>query len=234
MNPIIFGHRGVPSLAPENSLKSFELIRANKIEGVELDVHLSSDNRLVVIHDFNTLKLTGEDYEISETTYSILKDLDIGEGEKIPLLSEVFKTLGKEVIYDIEIKSRGKNRKQLAEKLLEIIQEYKLNDYCIVTSFDPFIIKRFNRLKSGIPTGIIYSKDKSVPLLLRHGLGQLVTRCNIIKPNHTQLKGTLFFLYTKILKKECYTWTVNSIEDYEKSIKAGCTGICTNFPQNFN
>jgi len=233
MSYLIFGHRGIPSLATENSLSGFKKILENSVKAVELDVHLTLDNQLVVIHDFNTERLSGIDCVVSDTEYSRIKELTIGADDKIPLLSEVFDLLGSRVFYDIEVKSLGKNRKELTGKLLDLIKKYKLDSCCIVSSFDPLLIKEFNRLKSGIKTGVIYSRHKDVPFFLREGLGVFFTHVDIIKPHYKQLKGPLFFLFTKILKKECYTWTVNDKETFEYVINRGCSGICSNNPQDF-
>ena len=233
METIVFGHRGIPSLAPENSLNSFSLLLEHNIPGVELDIHLTKDGELAIIHDFSTLKMTGVDYKVSETNYGKLRSLDIGDGAYIPKLHEVFELLGDKILYDLEIKSDGKRRKELVGRVLSQIERYNLNNSVIVSSFDPFLLREFNKLKSGIKTAIIYSSDDDVPLILRTGLGQLVTKCDIIKPGIKDLKGFFFFIYTKILRKSFYTWTVNSVEEFELAKKLGCKGICTNFPQNF-
>lgn len=237
MKPIIFGHRGVPTKAPENSLKGFSLLLKYNIPGVELDIHLTKDNKLVVVHDFNTERMTGKRYEISDTTYSKLSSLDIGEGEKIPLLKEVFELLGNNVIYDLEIKSRGNKRKLLVKKIIELIQECKVEKNVFISSFDPIILRIFNKEQKAlhnnldIKTGIIYSKDKDVPFILRSGIGVFITKNSIIKPKYNQLTGLLYYIYTNILKKKCYTWTVNTKNDYYTAIKRGATGICTNIPE---
>lgn len=234
MKPIIFGHRGIPSLATENSLKSFNLILDYNIEGVELDIHLTKDGQLVVIHDFNTLEMTGVNKVVSNSNFDDLSRLNIDKEQKIPLLRDVFSLLNSRVIYDLEIKSDGKNRKQLTLSLLNLIKEFKLEKNCLISSFNPLIIRSFNSLKSGIPTALIYVNDKSYPLLLRHGFGLLLCSCKVIKPHYKQLQGPLFFIYTKILKKICYTWTVDTTKEFNIAKKAGSKGVCTNYPQKFN
>ncbi len=233
MELMVFGHRGVPSLATENSLSSFKEILNNSIEGVELDVHLTRDNKLVVIHDFNTFKMSGLNYEVSETDYSVIENLKIGNNERIPLLHEVFDLLGKRVFYDIEVKSRGKNRNKLVKILLDLIKKYNLESHCMVSSFDPLLLKAFNKLKSGIPVSIIYSNDKDQPFLLRFGFGAFLTNIDVLKPHFKQLKGFVYFIYVKILRKKCFTWTVNTMDDLNIVNKSECHGICSNFPQNF-
>lgn len=227
---LIFGHRGIPTLATENSLDSFRKILDNNIQGVEFDVHLTADGQLVVIHNFNTVKMTGESYEIADTDYSILSSLTIDGGEKIPLLSEVFDLLGNKVFYDIEVKSNGKNRKELTNKLVELLEKTEVQSNCIISSFDPLLLKEINKHNTGIPVSLIYCKSDELPFFLRYGLGIFLTKIDIIKPHFTQLKGFWFFLYTKIMNKKCYTWTVNSIEDFNYAVSRRCKGICSDKP----
>lgn len=231
MNHIIFGHRGIPTLAPENSLKSFQFVLDNNVQGVEFDIHLTKDNKLVVIHDFNTKKMSNVDLEVAETDYKTLSSLDIGQNQHIPLLEDVFNLLGNRVKYDLEIKNRGLKRGIIVSELLKTIKKFNLEKIVMVTSFDPYLIKEFNKLKSDIPVGIIYSNDKSLPLISRFGFGQFVTKCPIIKPDIKQLKGPLYFIYRWVLKKDIYTWTVNTKEEMEYAYSRGCLGICSDNPQ---
>lgn len=242
MNPIIYGHRGVPTKAPENSLKGFELILQNKIPGVELDIHLTKDNKLVVIHDFNSKKMTGVNLEIRDSDYHELKNLDIGEGENIPLLDDVFSLLGNRVLYDLEVKSTRHHkrdyRKNLIKELIILLLKHNLKENLFISSFDPLILIEFNRQKKraqldNIETGIIYSKDEDVHPLLRTGIGAFFTKTQIIKPHYSQLKGFIYFVLTKILKKRVATWTVNDEVILKEAIKNGAQGICTNHPIEF-
>lgn len=233
MSFTVFGHRGVPSLATENSISSFKMILEKNIEAVELDVHITKDEKLLVMHDFNTLRMSGIEHVITETNYDTLKALTIGDEEKIPLLNEVFDILTDKVFYDIEIKSKSTNNVKLVKELYRVITDYKLKENCMVSSFNPFVLKEFNKLKSGIQTGLIYSNDAEVPFILRNGLGLCITHIDIMKPHYKQLKGPLFYIYTKILKKKCFTWTINSKEDLDYAKSRGCLGVCSNNPQNF-
>lgn len=235
MNPIIFGHRGVPLEATENSLASFALIKKYNIPGVELDIHLTKDNILVVHHDFNTRKLTGIDLEISDSHHHEIKDLKLNKKEEIPTLEDVFNLLGDSVIYDLEIKSRGKNRDKLCTLLLEMIEKNKLTERVIVSSFDPVILRHFNRIqkkmKLSIETGIIYSRDKEVPIYLRRGLGVFLTNNSIIKPEKNLLKGFHFWLYRRVLNKKCFTWTSDKEIEWKELDSSRVDGICTNRPK---
>ncbi len=105
-------HRGESGSAPENTLAAFRLAWENKADAVELDIHLSKDNRIMVIHDTNTKRTSGREYSIKDTDSEILRTLDVGifkdstfVGERIPFLEEAIRLIppGKRLI--VEIKS---------------------------------------------------------------------------------------------------------------------------------
>ena len=113
--PLIIAHRGESEDAPENTISAINLAWQRNDEAVEIDVHLTADNHIVVIHD-NTTKRTGNiNLKIKKSTLGQLRKVDVGlfkglkwKGEKIPLLSEVLETIpdGKKLV--IEIKSEKK------------------------------------------------------------------------------------------------------------------------------
>ncbi len=112
----IIAHRGASYDAPENTVASAKLAWEQNADAVEIDVYLSTDNRVVVIHDNSTKRVSGgTDYKIGESSSSQLRKLDIGswkdkkyKGEKIPFVEEILKTVppGKELV--VEIKSDSK------------------------------------------------------------------------------------------------------------------------------
>ena len=96
----IIGHRGASHTAPENTLASVKRAWQLGADAVEVDVHLTADQRVVVIHDSNTKRTTGVDLAVRETASDKLRELDAGShkgsefaGEKIPFLEEVIETV---------------------------------------------------------------------------------------------------------------------------------------------
>ncbi len=109
---LIIGHRGASYDAPENTLASVNLAWAKGARAAEIDVHLSADDQVVVVHDFNTKKLFGRDREVKDQTYAELLELDAGrhkgeqwEGERIPLLDQVLATVpdGRMLVVEIKV-----------------------------------------------------------------------------------------------------------------------------------
>ncbi len=108
----IIAHRGASFDAPENTVASAKAAWQQNADAVEIDVYPSTDNRVIVIHDRTTKRVSGVDYKVTETKSSKLRKLDVGSwkdktyaGEKIPFVDEVLKTIpeGKSLV--IEIKS---------------------------------------------------------------------------------------------------------------------------------
>ena len=109
---LIIAHRGASHDAPENTLASVNLAWEKEAPAVEIDIHLSKDGQIVVLHDFNTLDLYGRDREVKDQTVEELLQLDAGQhkgeqwkGEKIPLLDQVLSTVpeGRKIVVEIKI-----------------------------------------------------------------------------------------------------------------------------------
>ena len=124
--PLIIAHRGESFDAPENTLAAINLAWQRNDEAVEIDVHLTVDNQIVVIHDYTTKRTGNIGFKIKESSLEQLKGIDVGlfkgskwKGEKIPLLSEVLKTIQKGRKLIIEIKSGKKIIPFLRNELLQ-------------------------------------------------------------------------------------------------------------------
>lgn len=133
---LIFGHRGCAKSRPENTLLAFETAIQGGADGIELDVRLTQDDKLIIMHDETTGRTADEDLTINAEVYSRLRQLDAGSwfssdyaGEKIPLLSDVFEKFGNTTKYFIEIKDRGMRTGKL---ICELIDKFCLWDNCIL------------------------------------------------------------------------------------------------------
>jgi glycerophosphoryl diester phosphodiesterase len=166
--PLFFSHRGGAGLFPENTLFAFQQsIERFKADVVELDVHMSKDGELVVIHDDTVNRTTNGTGLVHEKTLKELKALDAGwqftadvgksypyrgRGLTIPALKEVFEALchtGAGI--NIEVKRPYKN---LENKLYNLIVGYSLTDRVLVVSGHSSVTSRFREInKRGIPTG---------------------------------------------------------------------------------
>ena len=148
-----YAHRGYHQkpLVPENSLPAF----AQAIErgwGAELDVHLTKDGKLVVFHDSELFRCTGEKGILEERTFGELMQLRLeGTDNKIPSFDQVLSMFEGVQPLIIELKAYGGNHKELAQKVCERLGSYK-GDYCI-ESFDPRAILAVKKLRPGTCIG---------------------------------------------------------------------------------
>jgi glycerophosphoryl diester phosphodiesterase len=239
--PMLFGHRGYSSIAPENTLPSFLMCVQKGIPGVELDVHLCKTGELVVVHDSNLKRVSGKDVNVEDLTFEQLRKIDVGShkgkeyaDEQIPLLSEVFQSCGDKLYYDIELKASNTKNIGLEQKTWDTICAFDLEKRCMVTSFNPFSILRFNRLTHhALPTAVIYDDGKGVPRAFRYGWGRHIARCSYLKPDKKQVTGSTM---EKFHAKKGYpvcTWTVNEEKEAKALLELGVTGIISNNPGDF-
>lgn len=233
--PHLFCHRGIHLEAPENTLPAFEKCLENNFKAIETDIHICKSGELVILHDFNLNRIAGIDKKIEDLTLDEIKKVNVKSNEKysgtkIPTLEEVFKLCSNNVLYDLELKSNLYLNKNLTKKTWDLICKYKLQHNCLVSSFNPFAIKSFQKISNySLQSGIIYSEDKSVPKVLQHGFGAKICHCNILKPEYIQVNSKK----AKDAQNKGYKllpWTVDSVEEAKKLINYKVFGIVTNNP----
>jgi len=118
---IIMGHRGAAALEPENTLLSIERAIHIGVNAVEIDVRLSKDKELVVIHDATVDRTTDGIGPVCDFTVDELKQLDAGKGQRIPTLQEVVEVINNKVTLVIELKEEG-----TAKSVFELIKKIVL------------------------------------------------------------------------------------------------------------
>ena len=148
-------HRGLhDTFHPENSLSAF---RAAIVSGfaIETDVRLTKDDRIVIFHDANLSRMTGDPRNVSDCTAPELKRLRLnGTDEQIPLLSELLREVGGKVPLLIEIKDmKGVKASKIARRLAEILEGYE-GEFAI-QSFQPFYVKAFKKVRPDIACGLL-------------------------------------------------------------------------------
>ncbi|HDQ35098.1 MAG TPA: glycerophosphodiester phosphodiesterase [Chloroflexi bacterium] len=161
--PLVFAHRGVNRLAPENTLAAFRKAAELGIDGVELDVHISADGVPVVIHDFRVDKLTDGTGWVGALTLAELKALDAGAhfgpefaGERIPTLEEVFAELGQQLLFNVELKpSRQENN--LGKTVVELARWMGMFGRMWISSFKPYSLQVVRSVAPTLPCGLLYN-----------------------------------------------------------------------------
>jgi glycerophosphoryl diester phosphodiesterase len=241
--PLVFAHRGISSLAPENTMAAFKLSRELGIPGVELDVHLTSDGKLAVFHDHSTARIAGTSLELERSTWRDLSALDVGawkgakyKGERMMQLCELFEEFGDSLYYDVELKSNIAADYGLEAAVATCFRDAfsskaGLTARILVSSFNPMAVARFKYLSPAIPTAIIWSGEPDVPAYLRHGEGRWIGKVDALKPDRAKVTGLSAFRWRKVGGYPVVPWTVDSPAESARLLALGCDGIISNKPQ---
>ncbi|MFE2297768.1 glycerophosphodiester phosphodiesterase [Streptomyces sp. NPDC059445] len=151
MNFLTIGHRGVMGVEPENTLRSFIAAQNAGLDLIELDLHLSKDGALVVMHDAEVDRTTDGTGPIADKTLAELRTLDAGHGERVPVFEEVLEAVRTPL--QAEIKDVA-----AARALAEVMHRKDLVGRVEVSSFHDEAIAEIARLVPGVRTALIASR----------------------------------------------------------------------------
>ncbi len=148
----IIAHRGASGVAPENTMPAFDSAIADGADYIELDVHLTKDNKVVVMHDRTVNRTTNGSGKISNLDSDYIETLDAGSwfGEpfantRVPLLEDVIKRVGRRAKLLIEIKKSGESNTGIEKKVAELIYQYEAENWCTVQSFNDDVLETFHQ-----------------------------------------------------------------------------------------
>ena len=217
-------HRGAKGYEAENTLKSFQKALDLNADGIELDVHLSSDGHLIVIHDETIDRTTNSKGLVNTFSLSELKTFLIDGKYQIPTLKEVFDLVDKKCLINIELKGLG-----TAGKVASLIEEYISNkkwnyEDFIVSSFDWDLLQETSKLNSNIPIGVLTEEDLDKAL----DFAELI-KAHAIHPDYQLLNAE----NVKQMQKQgflVFPWTVDDEKDIQKIKSYKVDGIISDFP----
>ena len=218
------GHRGARGHEPENTLIGFQKAIDLHVDRIELDVHLSTDGEIMVIHDETLERTTNGEGRVNQFSLPQLKRLKAEKSQAIPTLTEVLDLIDQKCDVNIELKSF-----ETAEKVVLLIEKYISEkkwryDQFVVSSFDWNALKQVHLLNAKIPIGVLTETDIDLALAFAkfiqaksiHPYFHLLTA---EKTKQLQTEGFLVF-----------PWTVNEIEDIKKIKNYNVDGIISDFP----
>ncbi|WPO80471.1 glycerophosphodiester phosphodiesterase [Flavobacterium sp. KACC 22761] len=217
-------HRGAKAYEPENTLQAFQKALDLNSDGIELDVHLSSDGHIIVIHDETIDRTTNGKGLVNDFTLSELKSFLIDGRFQIPTLNEVFDLVDKKCLINIELK--GLNT---PNKVVALIEEYvsvknwKYEDF-IISSFDWNMLEETANLNPNIPIGVLTEEDINTALAFAEKI-----KAKAINPDFNLLNEENVH---QMQKKGFLVlpWTVNSEEDIQKVKSYKVNGIISDNP----
>jgi glycerophosphoryl diester phosphodiesterase len=233
--PLNIAHRGASAYAPENTLAAFRLALEMDADGFELDVMLSADCHLVVIHDDTVDRTTNGSGPVRQKTLAELKALDAGArfdarfaGERIPTLEEVFDLVaGNRAFANVEIKTDSLKGDGLEEKLVALIRRYGLGERLLISSFNPFALWRMRRLASDLPLALLYAEDQRI--YLRDRWFAFLSCPDAFNPSY-RMATPKHVRWAKSKGYHLYVWTVDEEPEMRRLTALGVDGIITNRP----
>jgi glycerophosphoryl diester phosphodiesterase len=233
--PAIFAHRGSSAYAPENTLIAFNLAIHQECDGIELDVMLSGDKNLVVIHDNDLSRTTGFKGNVSKLPLSVLKELDAGsffdieyQNEKIPLLEEVLELFGARTFINIELKNYESIFDNLPELVGGLVKKFNLKNSILFSSFNPVALLKIKRQLPESPIGLLSFPGKS-GAWSRGKLAEVLIRYDAIHPEKGDATRLLIDR-AHARSKRVHTYTANEPGDLSRLFDLNVDGIFTDDP----
>jgi glycerophosphoryl diester phosphodiesterase len=244
--PLVMAHRGGGGLWPENTLHAFERAADMGVDVIETEIHSTTDNALVFIHDETVDRTTNGTGLVNSLSLKEIKELDAGytwtadggrtfpfrgKGITIPTLEEVFTALPN-IRINIDMKQINPS---LAAPLCQTINDFDLGDRVMVASFDTKAIRDFRRACSNVATS---ASRREVTLFFLMNLLFLGTAyrpdCHALQiPEYSSGLHVLtkrFLQTARSLHLKVHVWTVNQVEDMKRLLELGVDGIITDYP----
>ena len=225
--PLIMAHRGYSAAAPENTVPAFQKSIDEGFTAAELDVQMTKDGEIIVLHDSSLKRTTGLNKRVWEVTYDEIKDLDNGSffskeyaGTTIPTLDEVLKLCKDKLYLNIEIKRTGHDD-GITQKVVDIIADNDFFDECDITSQNYHTLEEVREINPDVLTA--YTS------IIGIGDIQNLEAADIISIQET------FATYENINNlhtagKRVFVWTVNESSTMQKLISLNVDAILTNNP----
>ena len=225
----IMAHRGSRINRPENTLAAFEEAVRVGADGIELDVHLSQDGQVVVLHDETLDRTTDGSGFVHEWTLADLQQLDAGSwfdpafsGQRIPSLAEVLdllEALGFRGRLNIELK-RGKNR-GMEKKIYSLLEQKQRSFEVLFSSFSLRALWRLHRLMPGAEVAYLVKKSRALLLL-----GKILPWISSLHLSQKSYLPKPFYS-----SKRIRIWTVNQEKGMKKAFQLGVEAIITDKPE---
>lgn len=234
----IISHRGAVRKAPQNTLSAFRASMEMQIDGVETDVHLTKDGRVVLCHNTDIDATSDGKGFINEMTYEELLQYDFGgwfgeefKGEPIPELGDFLDIVGGVEIINIEIKTPYNSNYAVVDETIRAFHERGIFDKLLISSFDPVALQRAKSVDAETRTAILYDMTKANyadfkadPVAYAVKLG-----CAALHPfkfNVNQRVVARAHEYGLFVNP----WTIDRVSTANRMQRIGCDALITNVP----
>ena len=225
---LIIAHRGASSYAPENTIAAFDLALQMGARHLELDVHLSRDDHLVVIHDDTVDRTTNGTGSVASQTLVALQALDAGAwfgdafvGARLPTLGEVLTRYHGRAHLHIELKGHTAH---LPQQTVDLVRAHGMEQQVTCTSFQYTHLQTLRAYAPEFPTGWLVGEISEAVIAQAHALGcaQLCPRAALVTPDLVQRLHAEGF--------RVRAWGVGNTALMGQVVAAGADGMTVNFP----
>jgi len=236
--PLVIAHRGASAIAPENTLAAINKAIEIGADVVEVDVHLTKDEQLIVIHDKNLKRTTGINKSIKNCNYNDIKQLNVRNrflkeypNQTIPTLKEVIQTINRRCKLLIEIKEGSPYYPDIEQKVLDLIKELNAEDFCLMHSFVQAAVYTWESFNSSVPVSLL---KKNRPLKIWSN--KLIHTCPILDTVCYSNNYYYRFITKRFVKQvhrknqKIFVWTVNNTRIMKRMVRINVDGIITNNP----
>ncbi len=225
---LIIAHRGASSYAPENTMAAFDLALQMEASHLELDVHLTRDDHLVVIHDATVDRTTNGTGPVADQTLTVLQTLDAGAwfgeafaGARIPTLADVLTRYQGRAHLHIELKGHTAH---LPQRTVDLVRAHGMAQHVTFTSFQHPHLRTMRAYAPELPTGWLVGEISEAVIAQAHALGctQLCPRAPLVTPEIVQRLHAERF--------RVRAWGVANEAMMRQVVEAGADGMTVNFP----
>lgn len=228
--PFVLGHRGARHASPENTLAAFELALAEGADGVELDVRLDGDGRVIVLHDVTLERVSGGSERRAAETLSAseLSRVDVGGGERVPLLSDVLAwARERNTRVNVEAKSDVRRPHVLIQNVARLLRASRASpERIVLSSFHPLFVMGLSLLARDFPIGFLVDADRR---LLRRAPLFRELGASGVHP-HRALVTQAALSRWRARGAFVNTWTVNAEDEARRLSALGVDAIISDRP----
>ena len=223
--PLVIAHRGASGYRPENTLSAFQLAVDQRADMIEIDLHLSRDDAIVIRHDEDLASL-GLKREIRAVDLAQIQSLDAGDGEKVPTLDEVLDRFGSEIAFNLEIKTGSDGAYPGFEAAaLRAVEGRGLLASTLFSSFCDGVLGRLRALSSQARLAVLVSARRPAGALER----ARAVGAEALNP-YFRLANTDLIDVAHAEGFAVYPYAVDALAELRRCLEVGVDGIFTNYP----
>lgn len=226
---LVIAHRGDTHAALENTMPAFESALQLGVDGLEMDLQLSKDGRVVIFHDDDLERLAGRTGSTSDFTLAELQKIPLEKGGRIPTLEDLLDLAGNRCLLNLEIKTKPRwhavGDGRLERAVAEALKSFRLDENILISCFHPMPLWRMRGLAPHLKRGVLFES--------KHWLHRMALPFTAPFSLHPPLKlaSPRLIRTAHDAGRRVLVWTVNEENDMEKLWESGVDGIITDEPR---